>query len=190
MPEDQDGGVQGTGRQRDVYQLGMIAREILEATAKGGNEPVLEPWLADWLDSATSANPAARFASARTMADALSEGRAAAKSRGFDHSRLDVFETKVIPYAVWPRDEEISSGFADIYLSKSETAGDLVVKVWPGVRRNVSLQLDFALLRLLEGARRLTTSPLEGFPRFERLACTPWAPTLFIALFAASRSSN
>jgi serine/threonine protein kinase len=167
MPEDRDGATKTNGFRRDVYQVGVLAREIFGAvTDTPDKAPAIPQWLEDWLTTATAADPAARFATARAMADDLARRRSENRGAIADTSRLNAFESRENPYARWPRQETFLSATGDVYRSL-DAGADIVVKIWPGMRRGESLELDLALLRLLEGASRLTTSPLEGFPKYE-----------------------
>ncbi len=176
MPEDSDPAASTSGFRRDVYQVGMLAKEFLDAaTAAPDGSPPIPQWLEDWVAIATANDPMARFETARAMGDDLARRRGENKTGGIDPSRLDVFETRENPYARWPRQDTFASTTGDVYRS-TQSGDDLVVKIWPGMRRGESLQLDLALLRLLEGASRLITSPLEGFPKFEAAGLHPVGP--------------
>jgi serine/threonine protein kinase len=190
MPEDTDQVTKsGSGFRRDVYQLGLIAKDILGAAPNAESTPVLlEGWLEDWLATATASDPAARFATARIMADEFSVRRSERRKGAIDQSRLDAFETKENPYAKWAdRIETFSSGAVDVYRTSQAGLGQIVVKVWPGIRRNETLELDLALLRLLEGASRLITSPLDGFPTFEAVGLHAVGPFVAYRLVEGDR---
>jgi hypothetical protein len=178
MPEDAATEGSSGGFRRDVYQLGMLSRDILDAvdhtTASGA--PTDLRWLDGWLDTATAQDPANRYSNARMLSDAFTEVPNRNANGSFDHSRLDRFETDIIPYAKWPQKSAIGSGSADIYISGHDLHGDLVVKIWPGIRRGTSVELDLALLRMMEGVARLQTSPLIGYPVFEDVGLSRVGP--------------
>lgn len=168
MPEDGDVTAKSNGFRRDVFQVGLLAREIFGAVADESGVPKpLPQWLDAWSATATAPDPEARFATARVMSDDLARLRSEKQGGNAGSSRLDAFESRENPYARWPRLDTFPTATGDVYRSTQGKDGDIIVKVWPGTRRNESLELDLALLRLMEGASRLTTSPLEGFPKFE-----------------------
>lgn len=166
IPEDLDPTLFESGFRRDVYQLGIVVKELL-GTSKPEALARHSEWLSEWLALALATDPKNRYATARAMADDFGLRRTEIKSSSLDASRLDAFETSENPYARWVPLTTITSGAVHIYESLQNTTESVFVKIWLGIRRGATLETDLALLRLLEGASRMKASPVDGFPVFE-----------------------
>jgi hypothetical protein len=165
LPEDRQGAPTGTGKQRDVYALGALLREVF-ASQDGQNETPADE-LEAFLSKAMAGNPAERFTDAVEMAEAFASVSAGA-ALAPDPSRLDGFESANVPMAVWP---PLASGpqqsGGKLVWESAGADGRYRVKLWPAARRGLSAAADMTLLAMLEGAARLRSSPAPGLATIE-----------------------
>jgi tRNA A-37 threonylcarbamoyl transferase component Bud32 len=166
VPEDINPNFTESGFRRDVYQVGIVAK-LLIGMGKPSEMQEQATWLTPWLERALSPDPALRYATVRAMADDFAIKRAEGRSSAGDASRLAAFETDENPYVRWLPGRTVSSGQVHVYEAVTAEAAPVIVKIWLGLRSGMSLELDLALLRLLEGASRLKASPIEGLPTYE-----------------------
>lgn len=133
--------------------------------------------LVSWFRKGLSVDPLSRFSDAIAMREAFSTLIEPAKPAGFDQALLDRFETTDNPYIAW-RVHQVLPSKPDCTVFQSTTAsGDaVIVKVWNGLRRSMSVATDMALHRLLDSVARLTTTPIIGLPRYVQGALSPVGP--------------
>jgi tRNA A-37 threonylcarbamoyl transferase component Bud32 len=174
-PEDGDRALGGTAWQRDVYQLGQIAREV---ATLGEEAAVLPPDVAAVLDKATAYHPGERYADAQAFADAFGTALSPSEIQ-IDQSRLDAHETADIPFVRWLADSATldQNERRTAYVSHADD-GDRVVKIWTSVRRGQSQALDLAMLAMFEGGGRLMAAPADCLPQIEAAALSPVGPFL------------
>lgn len=181
LPEDRDAGAKSTGRQRDVYACAYLAAMILTGSRPQGGPPLTLSALpeelaslAGWLERGLADDPVLRFADVIAMTEEFSALVETKPAEGIDQAMLDRFETTVIPYAQWPLNAVLSqTATRQVYASASEVGKPIVVKVWMGMIRGRSLASDYALIRLLDQASRLLSSPIKGLPKFLALGLSP-----------------
>jgi serine/threonine protein kinase len=189
LPEDTVGAQSSTGKQRDVYSLGRLTYEILAGTPattndRGetsiGNLPQPFEGLSAHLRRATDQRPSARFSDAIEMADEFASQFEQVRGERPDQTALDRAETSDIPYVLWQPHRMLSEGGRiSLYLHRDATTGEqLVVKVWPGIRRGMSVAVDLAMIRLFDGVSRLQISPIDGIPQYVRAGLSPVGPFL------------
>lgn len=149
-------GVAVTAKQRDVRSLGLIMQELAEIE---GESDALPPGWIEVAERAT-ASPSIRFEHARELADALGELRTPS-GPAVDQSRLDEFETDVIPYVKYQPLSAPNSGSSSTRYDSIHVSDKVVVKVWNGILRG-NAHRDNALLVLLEAAAALKAVPQPG----------------------------
>jgi serine/threonine protein kinase len=182
LPEDAPGSQPGTGKQRDVYALGLLAALVLTDESNGADDPVAAlpqaaAPLGNWLRRALSAEPKDRFESASDMQSEFSELIEPPKI-AFDSSLLDRFETTTNPYLTWVSSGQVlpSRSECTVYVSRTSEGREVTVKIWNQLRRGASSAVDLAIYRLLDSAARLRTAPLPGLPRFVEAGLGPAGP--------------
>lgn len=155
-PEPDWGGTTPTAKQRDVRSLGLIMRGLAEI------EPGDDDFPLGWLEVAdkASSSPDSRYDDARQLADALGELRTPS-GPVVDQSRLDEFETTIIPYITYPPMGTPSSSGSSTRYDSLHGSTKVVVKVWNGVLRG-NASRDHSLLALLEVAATLKVVPQPG----------------------------
>lgn len=181
LPED-DASMKGaTGRQRDVFLTGLLVASALgvpsELLSNAPDLPSDFQHIQGWLEKALTSEPSKRFSDVAEMADefaVLTESIGTSKN---DQELLDRHETSSIPFASWPAQSFLAQDARrSIYVSKPLDGDDVVVKVWHGLRRNVSAATDLALIRLLESASRVLATPVQGFPHFLEVGLSSIGP--------------
>ena len=183
-PEDADERSTGTGKQRDVFALGHLVYEILTGAASlgegeiGVNDlPPMLPDLAAWFRRATARSATSRFLDAREMADEFSFVVEQAGTARVDQTLIDRFETKDVPYVVWPMVRSLhQSERAHAYVARTAAGEEVVVKVWLGMRRGTGTSVDLGLWRLFDGVSRLKASPVDGLPAYLQAGLSPAGP--------------
>lgn len=148
-PEPDWGGDVATAKERDVRSLGVIMKEIGDGAVNGdlpdGWEEVAERALA---------KPGTRYADATVLADAIGELRTPSGPL-VDQSRLDAYESEIIPYVAWPPTTAPSAkGRSSRYETIDAHGITCVVKVWNGVARG-DAERDLALLAMFDAAAAL-----------------------------------
>lgn len=143
-----------TAKERDVYSLGIVMRDL--AALEGDTSALPTGW-GEVAAKALSA-PGERFADARAMAEALGELRTPS-GPSVDQSRLDAFETTAIPYVLFPPTGATHTGARSTRYESVTGTGHHMVKVWNGLARG-DARRDHALLSMLEAAASLKTTPL------------------------------
>lgn len=155
-PEPLSNGPAATAKQRDVLSLGLIMRELAEIE---GEETVFPP---GWMEVAEKAvaSPDTRYRDACELADAIGELRTPS-GPAVDQSRLDEFETRLIPYVAYPPAGALTSGGNSTRYDSNHSSGKVVVKVWNGIQRG-NAHRDHALLAMLEVGAALKGVPQPG----------------------------
>lgn len=130
------------------------------------------------LDKATARLPSDRYSDAQAFADAFGSALSPAEV-DFDQSRLDTHEVAYIPFVRWPADQNTltQSDRRTAYVSR-DGGMDLMVKVWPAIRRGQSPAIDLAMLAMFEGVARLRAAPVDCLPQFEAAGLSPVGPFL------------
>jgi hypothetical protein len=182
LPEDAHLTGQCTGAQRDVYHLGRLVAVILSgenrSAPSGPNElsedlPEFKPWLA----KALNPNSDERFPNATIMLDEFTRLIEARGMETIDQSFLDRHETVDIPYLRWPVLRQLTStARCTVYVSAAPDGTELTVKIWNGLRRGLAAATDLALLRLLESASRVMTTPTPALPKFVQVGLSSVGP--------------
>jgi hypothetical protein len=166
-PEPDWGGDEPTATERDVRSLGLIMEDL---AAIDEDESSLPSGWAEVTARAVAA-PGERYPDARALAEALGELKTPSGPH-VDQSRLDAFETRDVPYAVFPiSGAPVSSGITTRYESGTFPARK-VVKVWNGVLRG-DAKRDYALLGMFETAAALRNLPAPGVARVEAFGLSP-----------------
>lgn len=183
LPEDADKSLAGSGKQRDVHALGRLAFRILAAEtlpADGGNAraslPADIPDIDTWLARATAADAKTRHQDARMMADDFAGLIERSATADIDQTLIDRHETPDIPYVLWPVARMLKG--TEVYVSRDENGGEIVVKTWTRIRRGASAAGDVAMTRMFDGVGRLLGTPLPGLPRYVRAGLSPTGPFL------------
>lgn len=143
-----------TAKERDVYSLGVVMRDL--AALEGDTSALPTGW--DEVAAKALSAPGERFADARAMAEALGELRTPA-GPSVDQSRLDVFETTDIPYVLFAPTGATHTGSHSTRYESATVNGRHIVKVWNGMARG-DARRDHVLLSMLEAAASLKTTPL------------------------------
>ncbi|PVM82098.1 lipopolysaccharide core heptose(II) kinase RfaY [Caulobacter endophyticus] len=164
------GGTQATARERDVRSVGLLMRQIEVLDASRG---LLPPGWGEVADKALAA-PGDRYNSAIDLAEAIGELRTPS-GPDVDQSRLDAFETKDIPYAVFPPAGPMTTNPRLSRYESGSTGSRLVVKVWNGMQRG-DARRDHALLAMLEAAASLQAVPASGCISVVRCGLSPVGP--------------
>ena len=163
-------GVKPTGKERDVRSIGLIMRDL--AMIGEGSASLPSGWN-QIVDRALAA-PGERYSDGAALAEALGDLRTPAGPQ-VDQSRLDAFETTLIPYVEYPPQSPTrQNGSSTSYQSHS---GDrqVSVKIWNGVIRGDALR-DLALLSMMEVAASLQAVPLEGVTDVVSFGLSPVGP--------------
>lgn len=171
-PEDQWKVDVPTSKQRDVRSVGLLMRELASFETTKSSLP---PGWVDVADKAIAA-PEFRYADGRELAEALGELKTPS-GPNIDQSRLDEFETAVIPYVAFPPTGQTVQGQnATTYTS---LVGDTraLVKVWNSLQRG-DAHRDHALLAMLEQAASLRSVPLPGVLPVLSCGLSPVGPFL------------
>jgi hypothetical protein len=185
IPEDRNPAIHSTGYQRDVYMCGYLVAMVLTGIRPDGDPEVTAGRLPEdmkmlqvWLTRGLSSDPAARFVNATQMMEEFSGLIEPRQPVGIDQSLIDRFETPgIIPYVRWTMASQLASKTGcTVYTAHDEAHGQVTVKVWNGLRRGESASIDLSLLRLLDSASRLKTSPIKGLPKFVALGLSPVGP--------------
>ncbi|WP_430425143.1 AAA domain-containing protein [Phenylobacterium sp.] len=180
LPEDLAPDTAGSARQRDVYLLGAVASEVLLDTPWTGSVPEgandTLSMASAVLTKATAQDPKARYEDAQQFAAAFGDVFSD-PPKGNDPSRLDAYETEVLPLVAWrPPGPTTSRGGKVAYESLSASDDRVHVKLWTGLQRGTSDALNLTMLTLFEAAARLKTSPVPGLPMVEAAALSPIGP--------------
>jgi len=108
LPEDADKVLAGTGKQRDVYALGLLAFRILTGSAPPTDLAAMAEILVAGVPDCRYGSrvpPAkdakSRYADAREMADGFSALVERTETEGIDQTLIDKHETKDVPYILW-----------------------------------------------------------------------------------------
>ncbi|MDT8760555.1 AAA domain-containing protein [Sphingomonas psychrotolerans] len=149
-------GVPVTGKERDVYSIGTVMRDLSELKGDIGSFP---PGWNEVMGKAL-ARPGERYSDARGLADALGELRTPSGPT-VDQSRLDGFETSVIPYVSYPMTGEMHASGGSSRYDSGSGSDRKVVKVWNGLSRG-DARRDHTMLSMLEAAASLIAVPLAG----------------------------
>jgi hypothetical protein len=186
VPEDAASAKQGSAKQRDVFLLGRMIRQILADAGfqhgQGNAPPAPElpkPFadLLPCLTRATATVPDARYEDALTMADDFSDVMERLGGNQVDQSVLDRAETHDVPYVKYVQHEPIDmSPRVHLYLHRTGAGELYVVKLWPGMRRGTSVAADLAIIRMFETAGRLAASPVSGLPEMIDAGLSPVGP--------------
>jgi tRNA A-37 threonylcarbamoyl transferase component Bud32 len=155
-PEPDWSGTVPTAKERDVYSLGILMRDLLEL--EGDSAALPAGW--DEVAGRALAAPGERYADARGLAEALGELRTPSGPT-VDQSRLDGFETMDIPYVRFVASGAPKSGAHSTRYESGTAADRVVVKVWNGMVRGDSSR-DHALLSMLEAAAALKAVSFSG----------------------------
>lgn len=152
-------GLVPTAKERDVRSIGLIMIEFGKLDEVSKELP--EGWEAI-ADKAT-ARPGERFADAIELTESLGE-LMSPSGKLIDQSRLDDFETNIIPYVEYPvLGETLEGSSATRY--EAELDGErVVVKVWNGLIRG-DAERDHSLLSMLEEAASLAAISLSGIAK-------------------------
>jgi serine/threonine protein kinase len=185
-PEPDWNGQLPTAKERDVRSLGLIMRE-LASWANSIDDELPSGWM-DVVERAI-APPAMRYNDARELADAIGELRTPS-GPSVDQSRLDEFETDVIPYMSYLPIGTSYTGAHSTRFQSSDAAGKVVVKVWNGISRG-NASRDQALLSLLDSAAALKSVPQAGIAQVVEsglskvgpFVVTRWAEGVELAAF-------
>lgn len=145
-----------TGKERDVRSVGLIMREL--ATFEGANNSLPTGWME--IANKAASLPGRRFADGGELAEALGELKTPSGPQ-IDQSRLDDFETDIIPYVKFPPTGKMLNGQHSTRYESVSTQKRAVVKVWNGIQRG-NAHRDYALLAMLEEAAALVATPLAG----------------------------
>lgn len=186
MPEDTPGAPSGSARQRDVYAAGRLICRILsnnpatsnvaDAVASLGS-PERFSELKSCLERATASDPTVRYEHAEAMADDFAAILERADGSKVDTSIIDRAETSDIPYVRYPQHTMLeATPRVNVYLHRTVGGEQLVVKLWPGLRRGLNKATDFGLVTLFEGSRRLIAIPVSGLPEVVDLGLSPVGP--------------
>ncbi len=155
-PEQDWGNLAPTGKERDVRSVGLLMREL--ATLEGEGNSLPSGWT-EIADKALSA-PGQRFADGRELAEALGELKTPTGPQ-IDQSRLDEYQTDVIPYVQFPPTGQTTNGPHSTRYESFTDQRRTLVKVWNGLLRG-DAHRDHALLAMLEEADALKAMPLAG----------------------------
>lgn len=166
-PEPDWGGTEPTATERDVRSLGLIMEDLARID---DDESALPPGWAEVTARALAA-PGERYPNARALAEALGELKTPSGPH-VDQSRLDLFETRDVPYATFPiTGVPITSGLTTRYESGNHPDAK-VVKVWNGFLRG-NAKRDHALLGMFETAAALKSVPARGVAAVEAFGLSP-----------------
>jgi hypothetical protein len=129
------------------------------------------------LRRAIDPKPSARYVNAIEMADAFALVLEQVGAEKVDQSILDRIETTDIPYVQYPQHTMLkATARINVYLHRQSDDEQLVVKLWPGLKRATTVAIDLALARLAEGVGRLIVSPVDGLPSFIRVGLSSIGP--------------
>lgn len=171
-PEQDWGNLLPTGKERDVHSVGLLMREL--AALEGENNSLPSGWI-EVADKALSA-PGERFEDGRQLAEALGELKTPSGPQ-IDQSRLDEFQTDVIPYVQFPPTGQTTSGQHSTRYESVTKQRRTLVKVWNGLHRG-DAHRDYALLAMLEEAVALRAVPLVGVAPVVASGLSPVGPYL------------
>jgi len=163
-------GVVPTAKERDVYSLGAVMRDLSEL--KGDTSALPPGW--DEVAQKALAAPGHRFADARGMAEALGELRTPS-GPSVDQSRLDAFQVSDIPYVRFVPTGAPHTGAHSTRYQSGAGCDRSVVKVWNGMARG-DARRDHALLAMLEAAASLKAVPLASAPSVIASGLSPVGP--------------
>lgn len=155
-PEPDWSGVAPTAKERDVYSLGVLMRDLSQL--EGDTSALPEGW--QTVTDRALAAPGQRFADACALTEALGELRTPSGPT-VDQSLLDSFETREIPYVGFVPAGQLHSGDHSTRYESGLGSDKLLVKVWNGISRG-DARRDNALLAMLEAAASLKAIPLNG----------------------------
>jgi tRNA A-37 threonylcarbamoyl transferase component Bud32 len=171
-PEPDWGSVVPTGKERDVRSVGLLMREL--AALEGESNSLPSGWI-EVADKALSV-PGQRFANGRGLAEALGELKTPSGPQ-IDQSRLDEFQTDVIPYVQFPPTGQTTNGQHSTRYESVAGQKRTLVKVWNGLLRG-DAHRDHALLAMLEEAVALKAVPLAGVAPVVASGLSPVGPYL------------
>ncbi|MGO7530880.1 AAA domain-containing protein [Rhizobium leguminosarum] len=163
-------GTVPTAQQRDVRSVGLIMQDLAQIE---GELDALPPGWAEIASKAVSA-PSERYANARELTDALGDLRTPSGPT-VDQSQLDQYETKDIPYVVYPARGPMANGKSSTRYESFHDPDRVLVKVWNGVVRG-DAHRDHALLNTLEAAATLKAVPQVGIASVLASGLSPVGP--------------
>lgn len=184
IPEDTHSNTKSSAKQRDVFLAGLLVAnalgvelEILSGTIVPFNLSPNFQSLQSWLDKALSPDPNSRFPDVVEMTDEFAALTESFGTETVDQAILDKYETSLIPYVDWPvKTFYVKDSRRTVYLSTLPDQSEVVVKVWPGIRRNVNAATDLALIRLFESASRVLANPIQGVPHVIKIGLSSIGP--------------
>jgi tRNA A-37 threonylcarbamoyl transferase component Bud32 len=129
--------------------------------------PTLET-LRPWFERALLSGPGGSFQNGVEAAAEFGRALDPQPSAKVDETLFDTHETLDVPYMRWPAVETLQqSARKHVYRAvEPKTNSPIVVKVWFGWRRGLSLQSDLALMRLLVGVGRIRQAARSDMPAF------------------------
>lgn len=169
-PEPDWGSVVATAKERDVYSLGILMRDL--SLLAGDTSTLPAGWHA--LAEKALGPPGDRFVDARALAEALGELRTPSGPT-VDQSRLDGFQTADIPYIRFVPAGAPQTGPRSTRYESGAGIDKMVVKVWNGMSRG-DARRDHALLAMLESSASLKAVPLRGAAPIVASGLSPVGP--------------
>jgi len=162
------------GMQQDIEAAAHLVSQIIVGAAPKSAIAAIDALpaslssLEPWFRRAFGLESEQRFDRGRSAAEAFGLILDAADAVVIDQALLDRYETYDIPTLRWPIQENLhSQGSKHLYRSVDPESGrPVIVKIWYGWRRGMSLASDVALMRLFDGVARVRRAGRADLPEF------------------------
>lgn len=158
-------------KQQDVQAAARLALKILNCSQPNDLACAVETVpasLQPWFLRALASDSVEGFRDAREAAEEFGHALDVGETGRVDQAVLDRHETATVPYVRWSMIETIhQSASKHVYRSiDPATQRPVIVKIWFGLRRGLSLTADLALMRLFDGVARIQHANRPDFPNF------------------------